>query len=463
VLAPTTSVADTGLSAATSYSYTVTAIDNAGNESAQSSPASAVTPACPALTQTYLSDFNTYQVPVLPRPVLRASLIDPVFGTTITRVTDPAMAPAGTSGPSSGLRHEYARFPVLSADNSKVVVQVLGGADGGVYEVRDLVSGALLYKINPVDDPELSWHPTDPTRLFYRYANEIRVFHTDTGQAETLMSFPQYYAIGTNEEGRPSDDWQYYAFLGYHDSSFSAADIVVVDLVAKQVIVTWANAGVPDWVSMSPSGNYVVAMWTNGSGTRLYTRTLSYARTLFSDYAHSDFAFDANGNEVLVYDATSGNQVDELACPNPPNGSPIASARLFDGQKKILLGDCNKADWTPVITGTFLGWNWFTPHFSGVASRQHPGWVLVSTYTDPQNTQHLLAREIFWLKLDGSGQVRRLAHHHSDQGVDANGDKDYWAEPHATSAWDGSTILFASVWGQPFSEYDLYTVTGWWW
>src|SRR5438445_519822 len=176
---------------ATSYSYTVTAIDNAGNVSAQSSPASAVTPACPALTQTYLSDFATYQVPVLPRPVLRASLIDPVFGTTITRVTDPAMAPAGTSGPSSGLRHEYARFPVLSADNSKVVVQVLGGADGGVYEVRDLVSGALLYKINPVDDPELSWHPTDPTRLFYRRANEIRVFHTDTGQAETLMSFPQ--------------------------------------------------------------------------------------------------------------------------------------------------------------------------------------------------------------------------------------------------------------------------------
>jgi hypothetical protein len=43
------------------------------------------------------------------------------------------------------------------------------------------------------------------------------------------------------------------------------------------------------------------------------------------------------------------------------------------------------------------------------------------------------------------------------------GNKDYWAEPHATSAWDGSTLLFASVWGQPFSEYDLYTVTGSWW
>ena len=54
------------------------------------------------------------------------------------------------------------------------------------------------------------------------------------------------YAIGTNEEGRPSDDWRYYAFVGYRDSSYSTADIVVVDLVAKQVLATWSNAGVPD-------------------------------------------------------------------------------------------------------------------------------------------------------------------------------------------------------------------------
>jgi len=211
-------------------------------------------------------------------------------------------------------------------------------------------------------------------------------------------------------------------------------------------------------------------MWTDGRGTRLYSRTFSYVRTLFSDYAHSDFAFDASGNEVLVYHATSGNQVDELGCPNPPNGSPIASARLLDGQKKILLGDCNTADWTPVIKGAFLGWGWFTPHFSGIASRAHPGWVLVSTYTDPLTecpTKTVgnppFAREIFFLKTDGSGAVKRLTHHHSDQATDSWGDKDYWAEPHATSSWDGTIVLYATVWQQPWVHYYLNTVTGSWW
>src|SRR5205823_10685484 len=47
VSAVSTSTADTGLNASTSYSYAVSAVDNAGNESAKSSPSTATTPACP--------------------------------------------------------------------------------------------------------------------------------------------------------------------------------------------------------------------------------------------------------------------------------------------------------------------------------------------------------------------------------------------------------------------------------
>jgi hypothetical protein len=58
--------------------------------------------------------------------------------------------------------------------------------------------------------------------------------------------------------------------------------------------------------------------------------------------------------------------------------------------------------------------------------------------------------------------VRRIAHHHSDQSTGPSG-KDYWAEPHATSSWDGSVVVFSSCWGSPFERYDLYRVTGRWW
>src|SRR5205085_2197983 len=47
VPAPTITYSDTGTAAATSYSYTVLSIDNAGNQSALSTGASATTPACP--------------------------------------------------------------------------------------------------------------------------------------------------------------------------------------------------------------------------------------------------------------------------------------------------------------------------------------------------------------------------------------------------------------------------------
>jgi hypothetical protein len=53
VIATTTT--ETGLAASTAFSYAVSAVDNAGNESARSTTASAVTPACPATTTTTTS------------------------------------------------------------------------------------------------------------------------------------------------------------------------------------------------------------------------------------------------------------------------------------------------------------------------------------------------------------------------------------------------------------------------
>jgi hypothetical protein len=359
------------------------------------------------------------------------------------------MSEGDVAFPPLGLRHEYARYPALNADNTKVVVSVMGGAYRGAFEVREVATGNLLYRLNPAGDPEISWHPTDANRFFYRFANEARVFSVATGQSETLMNFPQYHYISTRDEGRPSDDWRYYAFIGYRDSSFSSADLVVADLVNKHILTTLANAGIPDWISMSPSGTYVVAQWMTGEGTCVYERdTLSALHYAFSDFAHSDFAIDAEGNEVIVYHPTSTKQLAELGSPE---GAPLAMSRLSDAKKTILMN---------------ISWD-MTPHFSGIASRVHPGWVLVSTYTGFDAPPQPFAREIFWLKLDGSGAVRRIAHHHSDQAfclsLSGEREKDYFAEPQATSSWDGKIVLFASVWGEPFKHYDLYAATGLWW
>jgi hypothetical protein len=192
---------------------------------------------------------------------------------------------------------------------------------------------------------------------------------------------------------------------------------------------------------MSPSGRYVIAQYTDSNGTRLYDRNdLSYIRTLVKDHAHSDLAVDGNGDDAWVFAAENDNAVAEVG-----NRAGLASVRLADGKKTILL----ESHW------------WWAQHISGIGSRRNHGWVLISTYMAPGATQRPYGRELLWLKMDGTGEVRRIAHHHSDESSNSSG-KDYWAEPQATSSWDGRIAVFSSVWGSPFNEYDLYTVTGDW-
>jgi hypothetical protein len=406
----------------------------------------------PGDVNAMLSDYLTHVEPTALRPVLDQVFVDPTFGSQITRITDPTMAPGAL-----GLIQEYSRYPIPSADNTKVVVVVVGGEERGQWQVRGIRDHVVYNRIETDGDPEFSWHPTDPTRLFFRFGNTLRVYHTDTGTHETLMTFPGYVFVSSKEEGRPSDDWRYYAAIGVRPDG--QRDILVADLTTKTVIGTLANVGTGiDWVGMSPSGQFVVVMFTDGKHTRVYDRQMVKQRRALSDFSHADFALDAQGDDVLVYIASTSKQVAEIGCPNPPNGSPLVSVRLRDGKKTIILGDCNTADWQMVITGTFLGW-WFDAHFSGIISRARPGWVLVSTYPpDPRATQQPFMREVFLVALDGSGKVERLAHHHSLVAALPDGSRDYFAEPHASASWDGSLVLFASTWGATGQHYDLYMV-----
>src|SRR5215813_11563073 len=124
----------------------------------------------PAGAGAYMTDHNTHEVPCTSCPASPPwspltnpnPITDPVFQTTITRRTDPSMSPNDGTNRTLGLIHEYARYPVLSADNTKVVVQVLGGLWRGAYEIHNLASRALLYRVATVGDPEFSWHRTDP-------------------------------------------------------------------------------------------------------------------------------------------------------------------------------------------------------------------------------------------------------------------------------------------------------------
>jgi hypothetical protein len=408
----------------------------------------------------FLSDSSVYAVPVVPRPPLGVATPDPTFGgSLVTRITDPSMIPIDPTGtfPVRGLVHEYSRYAGLNADGTLLLAQAIGGASSGQWALIDLATGQVRMWVPTGGDPEFSWHPTDPTRALFRANNSIRVLHADTLTVESLMTFSQYGFIETKEEGRPSDDWHYFAFKGYHyniDGSccdWSAVDLVVADLFARTIVSTWTPPIVPDMVGMSPSGNYVVGTFSDY--TKVFDRNLAFLKDLHPGVARADLAYDAAGNEVYVYVPQTAAQTGEFG-----SKTGVASVRL--DPTCTTQPECKQ-----LVLETGYG---LVAHVSGIPSRAHPGWVLLSTYMQPGDPQQPFGREIFLLSLDGTQSVKRIAHHHSDvQPAGPQGDEDYFAEPHATMTWDGNTIVFSSTWGDPLIRYDVYTVTqppnGTWW
>jgi hypothetical protein len=135
------------------------------------------------------------------------------------------------------------------------------------------------------------------------------------------------------------------------------------------------------------------------------------------------------------------------------NATDYMKYRLADGEATKLL----TVDWS------------FYQHFS-LRALGMPGWCLVSTFDGPGRLSDSLTNwlpfedEVFFLKLDGSGEVKRLAHHHSCRYSEATPDADssvYWAEPHASASMNGDRIIFGSNWRQDVDKVesvDTYVV-----
>jgi hypothetical protein len=82
-------------------------------------------------------------------------------------------------------------------------------------------------------------------------------------------------------------------------------------------------------------------------------------------------------------------------------------------------------------------------------------WMLVSAYVaNNLASSGIFQDEIFQVATDGSKNVRRLAHHHSDI---QNGNDPYWSSPRANISRDGKYAVFTSNWGS-VSRMDVFVL-----
>jgi len=360
------------------------------------------------------------------KPAKGASVADPVYHTTITRVTDKAV----DHYEADAIENEYSRFDPENSDGTRLILR---GTDGTWY-LYSLPSYALVRQVdfsgNP--DPEPRWDATNPDVLYYVAGPALRAYNAATNSASIIHTFtdvePQCAFARTHFEGDASLNRRYWC-LELDNASFSPLSVVCYDKQADAVVGRLTHFPTTfDNVSMDMSGTHCLIAYDT-------TPPIAYQRDFTAPVSlpagssgHADFALDASGRDVYVYQNTA---TDFIAMADLDTGAETELVPIpFDQNLDIGL------------------------HFSGNSDAKR-GWVLVSTYGQSAVAKSWMDRSLFMVQLRDRPLVWRVAQTFTLQGADA----DYFAEAFATINRAGTHIYWGSNWnatGAGSHAYDTF-------
>ena len=400
----------------------------------------------PNINAQWVTNHNPLFMPSVTKPAAYSSYTDPIFGTSVERISD------CISLGFDGVVPDYSKRQAWNADESYLLLRS-GTSDallcnGNNYSFIKVLSG--------VAGEDVFWHPSDPNILYYNSDSILFSYTISTDIATQVHAFTQYTWANTRGEGNMSYDGRYYAVVG-QKYNYTTGDVVFKDIVVYDIQTNTEISSMPipqdsisgfDWTSISPLGNYVVVDYADETtgryhGVEVYDRNMNFIWQKPLGAGHSDLGLDGSGDEVLVMDVYNADS----------NKTYLKKFRLSDGQETILMEVSEL----------------FDLHIC-LRNQQRHDWCFISTFdftgrlTDDSLSWLPFEDEIFALKLDGSGDVQRIAHHHSRRFSPSTYDPDhsvYWAEPHATVCRHGDCIIFGSNWRQNMTQQnsvDAYLV-----
>lgn len=365
-------------------------------------------------------------------PAAGESYVDPVFGTTIQRVTD------ATQLSEPAIVPEYSQTSAFNVDDTYMVLYwAVDGAfhlyDGSGNYVRWLpVAGGLA---------EPRWSRSSPDHLYFHSGNRIERLDVNTGSVQTVETFSQYGSITFGRgQGDLSDNERIVVvgdnrYVGIYDLA-TRTRFGVLDLYGHSF----------DAAAISKDGNSFVVLFHSGgtrwSGIEQFGLDGNFMAQLQNAPAHFAMGRDIDGSAVMYITNAPTNPQQPAGCDN--------------GVVKISLD--GTASRTCLLA---LDWG-MGKHLSAHGG---DGWVYVSTYqptaepvaAEPgvsDRTKWLpYTNEIFRVRGDGS-EVERLAHHRSSLTT-------YYRQPHATISISGRKLLYGSDFhldGQHEQYADAYLI-----
>lgn len=402
---------------------------------------------------TYTLGTTNYPYSTQAKPAKAASYIDTTMNTTVTRVTN-STTDHGAWGTGAG----YSTWNPLSSDGKYLVFMQLSNLSSAAgYVLYDASTFAFIKTLPALNwwnsqDPEPRWDRTGiyPTRLYYRKDKQLRyidvVTNVDGLVRDFSADFPAYgsgYAIWNGEEGSPSLDGRFWAFM-LGNSNTNIPRVFVYDQLNDVVVASKNVAGkTVNNVMMSPSGNYVYVAydWTGAGGEfdgpHAYTRDFTSNVKICNSIPHLNFAYSAQGNEVAFY----------------MDSDYVSFTRLDTGQKFLLYyqGD--------------LGWDASNLlHASG--SKTKKGWGVISTYSENYgfwDYNQIFAIELNETKVYGSATPPRIWRISFAQNI--VGANYYYQQPNAQMDQDGTRIWWGANWRSVSGNSEIYQVTlplTWW-
>ena len=366
-------------------------------------------------------------------PSAGGSYVDPVFGTTIRRVTN-AMSTANADGGGNltWIENEYSAMSAFNSDNSKFIL--VHQSYFGLYDGDGTFLYSLPLEISASSEPR--WSRSSNGVLYYHVGNALKSYTIATGATAVVHTFSEYSSISGNGESDISADGDHFVLAG------NGSEIFVYQISTNQKF-TVLNVGSHSFDSMyiTPNNEVIVSWLTNGTtrytGQELFDTNMNFLRQLSHADGHKHLTSDTNGDEVLIWT----NSDDPSPIANCQNG--IVKIRLADATQTCLL----QLGWSLAVHITAPDGNGTAFVDTEAPANPQPGTSAWVPYTN----------ELLQVKLDGSS-VTRWAHHRSFPVNSYN-----W-QPKLTVSRDGTRLLFASDFdlskldGNPTEYADTYMI-----